>query len=458
MTGKQKQDLVHIIGEAIGRVNPYEMIRNTVSLDGSILSIDTETFHDTLDLDSFRRVFVIGAGKAGAPMARALEDILGDRITDGLVSVKEGHVEKLRTIRLVEAGHPVPNDRSVSAAGEILELASGADPSTLFLTLISGGGSALLEAPLSVTIDDEQIDLTLDDIQSTTRALLESGATIHEVNAVRKHLSAIKGGRLAAALAPAHSISLVLSDVVGDNLDSIASGLTVPDPTTYRDALAHVVRYGIADRLPNPVRRVLHAGADAKLPETPKANSESFRSVQNVLVGTNYQALLAAASAATSLGYDTLLVSSRLTGEARLAAGFIASIIAEVRTHGHPVSAPACILFGGETTVTIRGNGRGGRNQELALAMVEEMGRTPRLFENAAFVSAATDGTDGPTDAAGAFASPEIATRAAEMGLVCTQYLANNDSYRFFDSVGELLRTGPTNTNVCDIQVALIAD
>jgi len=391
-------------------------------------------------------------------MARALEDVLGDRITDGLVSVKAGHVEPLRRVRLVEAGHPVPDERSVSAAREIMDLASRADSSTLFLTIISGGGSALLEAPLSVTVDGRAIELTLDDIQSTTRALLESGATIHEVNAIRKHLSAIKGGRLAAALAPAHSVSLILSDVVGDNLDSIASGLTVPDPTTYRDALEHVDRYEIEERLPEPVRTVLHAGAAGDLAETPKADSSSFRSVQNVLLGTNYQALLAAASAATALGYDTLLLSSRLTGEARDAAGFIASIIAEIRTHGHPVSAPACVLFGGETTVTVRGRGKGGRNQELALAMVEEMGRHPSLYHNTAFVSAATDGTDGPTDAAGAFASPQIATHAAEAGLDCSWYLVNNDSYRFFHEIGELLVTGPTNTNVCDIQVALVGE
>ncbi|MFW6312544.1 MAG: glycerate kinase type-2 family protein [Spirochaetota bacterium] len=458
MTTQQKQDLTRIVKDALARVDPYEMIRNVISLDGTMLNIDTEAVHDSLDLESFTRIVVIGAGKAGAPMARALEEILGDRSTEGVVSVKEGHTEPLRTIRLVEAGHPVPTDLSVTAAREILELARSADSSTLFLTIISGGGSALLEAPLSAKIDGEQIDLTLEEIQTTTRVLLESGATIHEVNAVRKHLSAIKGGRLAEALAPAHSISLILSDVVGDDLDSIASGLTVPDTTTYRDALAHIVRYGIADRMPERVSQVLHAGAEGKVAETPDAGAESFRYVQNVLVGTNYQALLAAASAATALGYDTLLLTSRLTGEARDVAGFIASVIAEVRAHNRPVTAPACILFGGETTVTIRGTGRGGRNQEMALAMVDEMGRNPELYHDTAFLSAATDGTDGPTDAAGAFASPAIALRAAEMRLVCAEYLANNDSYRFFDAIGQLLRTGPTNTNVCDIQIALISE
>ncbi len=458
MTDVQKRHLTRIIHESLARVNPYDMIRTSVSVEGSTLNIDTETAHDSVDLDLFTRIVVIGAGKAGAPMARAIEDILGDRVTDGVVSVKRGHVDTLRTVRLIEAGHPVPDDQSVAAGREILELAHSGDRSTLFIILVSGGGSALLEAPLKAEIAGEPIELTLEDIQQTTRALLESGATIQEVNVVRKHLSGMKGGRLAEALAPAHSVSLILSDVVGDSFDSIASGITAPDPSTYLDALDCIDRYGIADRLPPAALRALRAGAEGAIPETPKPGAEAFRLIQNVLVGTNYQALLAAAAAAAALGYDTLLLTSRLTGEAREAAGFLASVIAEIRMHDQPVRAPACLLCGGETTVTVRGTGGGGRNQELALAMVDEMTRRPELYRNTAFISAATDGTDGPTDAAGAFASPEIAGNARRMGLDCRAYLANNDSYGFFDSIGELLRTGPTNTNVCDIQVALISE
>ncbi|MFW5744849.1 MAG: glycerate kinase type-2 family protein [Spirochaetota bacterium] len=456
MTDEQKQKLERIVGEAIARVDPYDMIRNAVTLDGSTLNIDTESVHDSLDLDAFERITVIGAGKAGAPMARALEELLGDRITGGTVSVKEGHVEELSRVELVEAGHPIPNDASVHAGRRILELAGEADRGTLVFTVISGGGSALLAAPLSTDVDGERISLTLAQMQQTTQALLDSGATIHEVNAVRKHLSAIKGGRLAEALAPAHSISLILSDVVGDDLDSIASGLTVADRSTYGEALAYVDRYRIRDRLPDQALRLLEAGAAGRVAETPSPQSEAFRLVRNVLVGTNYQALLAAAETARSLGYEAVLLTSRLTGEAREAARFLASVIAEVRTHDRPAAPPTCILCGGETTVTVRGGGSGGRNQELALAMVEEMGSHPDLYENTAFVSAATDGTDGPTDAAGAFASPGIARRAAEAGLDPAGFLAENDSYRFFDGIGELLRTGPTNTNVCDIQVALV--
>ncbi|MFW6247714.1 MAG: glycerate kinase type-2 family protein [bacterium] len=458
MTHTQRNDLRTIYQDALARVDPYEMIRSTVSLEDSMLHIDSEQIHDSIDLDAFDRVVVIGAGKAAAPMARAIEEILGDRLTEGVVSVKKGHVDALSRVELVEAGHPVPDGRSVEAGRRILELARSADASALFVTIISGGGSALLEAPLASDLGTERVELSLEEIRTTTTILLESGATIHEVNTIRKHLSAIKGGRLAEALAPAHSISLILSDVVGDDLDSIASGLTVPDRSTFADAAEIVDRYGIRDRLPPEVGRVLAAGVEGRLSETPKPDAEGFRFVRNVLVGTNYQALLAAAAAATARGYETILLTSRLTGEAREAAGFLASVAAEIRSHGQPVEAPACILCGGETTVTVRGSGTGGRNQEMALAMLAEMDRRPELYRGVAFLSAATDGNDGPTDAAGAFASVEIAAEARRAGLDCGTFLAENDSYRFFERIEELLRTGPTNTNVCDIQIALISE
>lgn len=458
MTERQKNELTKIVDESLSRVNPYDMIESTVSLEGSTLNIDTETVHDTVDLDLFDRIVVIGAGKASAPMARAIEDILGGRVTDGFISVKDGHLDTLSRIRLHEAGHPVPDERSVEAGRVMLELARAADRRTLCIVLISGGGSALLEAPLAADVDGQRIELSLADLQRSTEALLECGATIDEINTVRKHLSAIKGGRLADALAPAHSVSLILSDVVGDDFGSIASGPTVADTSTYADAIALIERYGIENRLPATVMKLLRAGSAGAVPESVKPGGDALRLVLNVLVGTNYQALLAAAAAASALGYETLLLTTRLTGEAREAAGFLASVIAEIRSHGQPVGAPACLLCGGETTVTIRGTGRGGRNQELALAMVGQMAQNPEVYRDIAFVSAATDGTDGPTDAAGAFASSEIANRASAAGLKWADYLANNDSYRFFDSINELLRTGPTNTNVCDIQVALIPD
>jgi hydroxypyruvate reductase len=434
------------------------MIRSQVTLDESILSIDTESVHENIDLDTFDRIVVLGAGKAGAPMARALEDILGDRVAGGTVVVKSGHGEKLRRVDIIEASHPVPDQRSVDAANRLLTAAREGTDGTLFLIVVSGGGSALLESPRQELIDGQKVEITLADMQQTTSVLLASGAAIEEINAVRKHLSSIKGGQLAKALYPAHSIGLILSDVVGDRLDVIASGLTVPDPSTFSTALGYIETYNIARDLPKPVMRILTAGAEGLLDDTPKPGDAVFKSLQNVLVGTNYQALLAAEHEAVSLGYDTAIITSRLSGEARQAASFIAAVASEVRRHDTPVRPPACLLFGGETTVTLRGDGLGGRNQEMALAILEEMAKWPDSLRDVSVLCASTDGTDGPTDAAGAFANAEILRRAEQKAIEPRAFLAKNDSYHFFDQLGSLLRTGPTRTNVCDIQIVLIPE
>ena len=456
MNATMHDHLSQIFQAAVDRVDPYAMIRSQVSLDGSELSIDTETVHEDIDLDTFDEVVILGAGKAGAPMARALEDILGDRIARGTVVVKAGHLDALTKVELLEASHPIPDHRSVAAGKLILDEAERGAEGTLFLIVVSGGGSALLESPRECSIDGEPVGITLEDMQRTTSILLANGVAIHEINAVRKHLSGIKGGQLAKALYPAHSISLILSDVVGDQLDAIASGLTVPDPTTYATALDIVESYGIARELPKPVMRILTAGAEGLLEETPKPGDPVFKPVQNVLVGTNYQALLAAENTAESLGYNTAIITSQLVGEARNAANFISAVAGEVRRHETPLRTPACLLFGGETTVTLRGDGLGGRNQEMALAILEEMATAPEALRDVAVLCASTDGTDGPTDAAGAFASPGILQQADAKALHPREYLHRNDSYRFFDSLGHLLKTGPTNTNVCDIQIVLV--
>jgi glycerate 2-kinase len=454
---KTVQDhLTEIFKASVDRVDPYAMIRSQVSLDESVLNIETESVHENIDLDKFDEIVILGAGKAGAPMARALEDILGDRITRGVVVVKSGHLDKLHRVELLEASHPVPDHRSVAAGKRILDEARRGGEGTLFLIVVSGGGSALLESPRRSSIDGKPVEITLEDIQHTTSILLASGAAIQEINAVRKHLSEIKGGQLAKALHPAHSISLVLSDVVGDGLDAIASGLTVPDPTTFSTALGHVEAYGIASQLPKPVMRILTAGAEGLLEETPKPGDPVFKSIQNVLVGTNYQALLAAENMAESLGYNTAIITSQLVGEARNAAGFITAIASEVRRHETPLRTPACLLFGGETTVTLRGDGLGGRNQEMALAILAEMTTAGERLRDVSVLCASTDGTDGPTDAAGAFATTELVATTAAKSLDPKDYLRRNDSYRFFDAIGGLLKTGPTNTNVCDIQIVLV--
>ena len=441
---------------ALERVDPYEMITSAMSIEGDTLTIATDESHDVVDLSAFSQVFVIGAGKAGAPMTRAAEEILGDRISGGVVSVKHGHGGPTTRVRLIESGHPIPDENSVRAGREILDLAAKADSRTLVIVLVSGGGSALLAAPMATTIGGAEVNLSLADMQQTTQTLLESGAEIHEINSMRKHLSRIKGGRLAEALAPARTISLILSDVVGDDLDAIASGLTVADRSSYEDVAGIVLKYGIREKLPRAVTAILDAGARGDVPESPKPGSDVFRLVNNVLVGTNYQALVAAERAASKLGYETVVLTSRLTGEARDAATFLASIVAEAELHERPAAKPCCILAGGETTVTIRGEGKGGRNQELTLAMLSHMAHAPELFADVGFASVATDGTDGPTDAAGGFASVGIARRAIDTGRSIDTYLANNDSFHFFDALGELYRTGPTHTNVCDLQIALV--
>ena len=445
-------DLETIFRAAVARVDPRAMMIEHLRFSGNRLSVVTESDSLSFDLDQFSRIVVIGGGKAGAKMAAGVEAVLGDRIDDGIVAVRDLHSEKLSRIRTVVAGHPVPDERSVDAARKILSLARSADERTLVLSLISGGGSALLCYPFEAA----GATLTLSEKQEVTRHLLSCGATIHEINCVRKHLSGIKGGRLVTAISPAVSLNLILSDVVGDNLDAIASGLMVPDSSTYADALSIVRRYRMEDQLPEAALKILRDGATGKLSETPKPGDPIFRKVSNVLIGTNAQALLAARVAAKNLGYDTTILSSQVTGEAREVAKFYVGIAKDIRKRSLLARPPACIIAGGETTVTVHGGGKGGRNQEMALSFLSEIASQPADSDGVFFLSAGTDGTDGPTDAAGAFASNEILNEAAERELGAADYLNRNDSYNFFDPIGRLLKTGPTNTNVCDVQILLV--
>jgi len=396
------------------------------------------------DLTAIDRVLVIGAGKATAVMALAIEEILGDRIDDGVISVKYGHTAHLKRIRTIEAGHPLPDANGVAASRAIRSMAAGAGSSDLVIVLLSGGGSALTPMPAD--------GIELEDKQATTDLLLTCGATIHEINAIRKHLSGIKGGRLAQAAAPATTIALILSDVVGDDLDVIASGPTVPDSTTFGDCLEIVRRFGIERRLPPNVAKRFDAGARGDLPETPKSVTYDGHRTLNMIVGSNRQALQAAARAATDRGYRPLILSSCIEGEARTVARTHTAIAREVLASGNPLPPPACILSGGETTVVVTGDGRGGRNQEFALAAAIEIEAKAAIV----MLSAGTDGTDGPTDAAGAFADHTTADRAASRGLDIRRHLSNNDAYPLFDALGDLLITGPTGTNVMDMNIILV--
>ncbi|MBS1875245.1 MAG: glycerate kinase [Acidobacteria bacterium] len=390
--------------------------------------------------DRYRRILVVGAGKAGATMARAAERALGSRIAGGLINVKDGHTAKLRRIELNECGHPIPDERGVDGARRIAEIVRSAGPGDLVLCLISGGGSALLPYPAE--------GLTLADKQETTRCLLACGATIHEINAVRKHLSAIKGGRLALLAQPAPVLALLLSDVIGDDLSVIGSGPTAPDESTYQGALEALDKYGIRAAVPEPVRKRLEAGARGEVEETPKELSNA----RNIVVGSNRLAVDAAERKAKELGYRTLVLATTIEGETRDIARMHAAIAKEVLASRRPVRAPACILSGGETTVTLRGKGLGGRNQEFALAAALDIAGAGDV----AVLSAGTDGTDGPTDAAGAFADSSTLMRSAAKGLDAKASLRENDSYHFFEPLNDLVKTGPTGTNVMDLRILLV--
>jgi hydroxypyruvate reductase len=436
---KLRSDALRLFESALAAVDPEEAVRRHLRLDGRVLQAGELRY----DLSGFDRLLVVGAGKAAAPMAMALETILADRIAGGAVVVKDGHGLPLKKIRLIEASHPVPDARGVAGTLEILDLLGAAGERDLVICLMTGGGSALLIAPAE--------GISLADKQATTRRLLACGATIHEINTIRKHLSRAKGGQLARAAHPAAVLSLILSDVVGDDLDVIASGPTVPDSSTFGACLEILERYSIRNEVPRSVRERLEAGASGKIPETPKAGDPSFRRCAPLLVGTNLRALEAAAEAAERLGYRSLILSSKVEGEAREVARAFAAIAREIRGSRHPVRPPACILAGGETTVTLKGEGRGGRNQEFVLAGAIAL----EGLDHAVLLAGGTDGTDGPTEAAGALADGRTAARARDLGLDPWDHLRRNDAYHFFKPLGDLIVTGPTRTNVMDVYMIL---
>jgi glycerate 2-kinase len=437
---KLRKHARQIFQAGLQAVDPVEAIIRHVTLQDKALIISGRQFN----LKDYDRILVVGAGKAVAPMAKAVEDLLGNRISDGVIVVKDEHGLPLKKIKICEASHPVPDERGVQGTEEILSLVETAGKRDLIICLISGGGSALLIAPAG--------DISLEDKQNATRLLLACGATIHEFNTVRKHLSRAKGGRLAQMAYPATVSSLILSDVVGDDLDVIASGPTVPDSSTFHDAEQILKGYGIWDQLTPSVRNHIEKGISGQIEDTPNSNDVVFQQCSQVLVGTNLQALKAAGQEARKLGYRPLILSSKVEGEAREVARFYTAIAREVLSSENPLKPPACVLAGGETTVTITGEGRGGRNQEFALAAA----LTIAGLDNVVVLSGGTDGTDGPTDAAGAIADGTTVARALEKGLDPKAFLRRNDSYSLFQHLEDLLMTGPTRTNVMDIYMMLL--
>ncbi len=443
-----ENDMRSIFSHALRRVDPYEMIIRSMSVENDTLVISHGAGTLREDLRSYRDIMVLGIGKASSKMGMAMEEILGERISRGAVVTKYGHAEPLKSIQVMQAGHPIPDKNSVAGARALFDLASGADEKTLIINLVSGGGSALFSLPPE--------GISLKDKQAATKVLLESGADIGEINCIRKHLSQVKGGLFARAAFPARMINIILSDVVGDRLDTIASGIAVPDDTTYDQALDIVNRYHIRDRLPASVVDYLESGKKGEVPDTPKQGDPVFDRVLNILLGNNLAVCIAARDHGVSLGYRAVLLTSTLTGEAREAAKFFAAIARDIRKGTADFARPALILAGGETTVTIRGTGKGGRNQEMVLSFLNEFSGNQTGLEGIYFLSAGTDGTDGPTDAAGALIGPDLLHEAARLGLNPGAYLGNNDSYHFFEQAGGLFITGPTNTNVCDIQLMIV--
>jgi glycerate 2-kinase len=427
---------LRIFAAALQAADPIKAVLRHVHREKQILTASGRRYH----LREFRNIYVIGAGKASAQMARAIERLLGARVSGGLINVKDGDGTALRRIQINQCGHPVPDRRGVAGARRIAQIACDAGPDDLIVCLISGGASALLPLPAP--------PVTLAEKQAATRLLLLCGASIHEMNCVRKHISRIKGGQLARLAYPATLLTLILSDVIGDDLDVIGSGPTAPDPTTFGDARAIFEKYRLWNKLPRAVRERISSAPD----ETPKPGDRIFRKTHNVIVGSNSLAVDAAAREARRLGFHTLVLSTFLEGEAREAARVHAGIAKEIRASGRPVRPPACVITGGESTVTVRGKGLGGRNQEFALAAAIAIAG----LRDTVILSAGTDGSDGPTVAAGAIADGTTIARAEALGRNAAAFLANNDSYRFFEALGDLIQTGPTGTNVADVQVILV--
>jgi len=440
MTQELKNSANQIIKAALDAVDPYKLIRDQVVRNGDILTISENL---KIDLSDYDRILLCGAGKGAAPVTKAMEEMLGDNLESGDIIVKYEHLAELKKVNIHEAAHPVPDENGLKSTELLLDNLDNLTERDCVFVLLTGGGSALLESLPEI--------ITLDDLQKLNSVLLQCSASIHEINCIRKHISLIKGGQLARKIHPARCITLALSDVVGDDLSVIASGPTNPDPGTYVDALAILDKYEVADQIPSVIFNHLKEGAEGKIAETPKKDDKEFEKVTNIVIGNNRLALNKAKEKAESLGYHTLILTSMLEGEAKEVAKVVASIIKEVQITETPIKKPACILLGGESTVKIQGQGKGGRNQELALAVALTRIEAPYIC-----VSVGSDGSDGPTDAAGAMVDHTTLSRGEAKGLIALEYLKNNDAYNYFSPLNDLIITGPTGTNVMDVVFALI--
>lgn len=443
-----KDDLKKIYTAAIEAVNPLKAIKRHLSINGAILKISDKDKKEikSFNLDKFDRILVIGAGKATSAMAKAIEEIFGERISSGCICVKHGHIAELKRIEQIEASHPIPDNEGMKGAEKIYNIIKGADKNDLIISLISGGGSALMPLP--------QSSIKLGDKQKTTDLLIKSGATIHEINSVRKHLSRLKGGNMARAAYPASVINLMISDVVGDDMDVIASGPFVPDTSDYNFALHVLDKYRLRKSIPLPVGIHIEEGAAGLHPENPGPGDHIFSGVTNLIIASNFLALKAAHEQAEALGYNSIILSSLIEGDTADTAHWHCRIAREIDLTGNPLPRPACIISGGETTVKVRGRGKGGRNMEFAMHAAKGIDGLYKIL----IASIGTDGNDGPTDAAGAFSTGDTLKRIKEMSLNISNFIIDNNSYHLFEALDDLIITGPTNTNVMDVRIILAKD
>jgi len=437
---KARELALNSLEAAVNAVDPQQLIKSRMILKNSVLKVDEHVF----DLKKFRHVYVVGGGKASGSMAEALEQLLDKNIAAGIVNVPRGDRSKTAKITLNQASHPTPDEAGVKGTRKMLEIAEQAEKDDLVICLISGGGSSLMPLPRG--------DISISDKKALTNKLLKSGANINEINTVRKHISESKGGWLAKKAYPATILNLILSDVVGDPLDFIASGPTVSDSTTFAEAVNVLKKHCLWDRTPPAIRKVLNDGEKGLIDETPKADDEAFKKTYNVVIGNNRSASIAACNTLKAAGLNTLLLSATLEGEARQVGAILATVAREVLASGNPVSKPAGIVIGGETTVIVKGKGIGGRNQEIPLAAALKIGG----LNGAVVASLSTDGIDGPTDAAGAIVDGKTLVRAADAGIVAEHFLADNDSYHFLQKLDDLIFTGQTGTNVNDVSVIVV--
>jgi glycerate 2-kinase len=434
-----RQDARQIFNAALKAANAAEAVARYVKVDGEVVDIDGHRY----SLRKYRKIVVVGAGKGSAQMCRTLEELIGDWLCGGIIIVKYGYAVPVKKIAVIEAGHPIPDENGLNATEKVIDLLRQTTSEDLVISLISGGGSALLSSPADGVSFHEK--------QEMTELLLNCGAPIREVNAIRKHISKVKGGRLARLAYPSTLISLILSDVVGDAISAIASGPTAPDPSTFSECQVILDRYKLRTKKSDSIARLIDKGSAGEINETPKPGDPVFENVLNVVVGNNRLTVMAAKEQAESLGYSVKVIDDLAEGEAIELAVAHAAIVKEMY-HSGTIRRPACVISGGEATVTLRGNGLGGRNQEFALATALELDG----LDGVVALIGGTDGTDGPTDAAGGIVDGGTVRRGQTKGLDARDYLSRNDSYHYLQATDDLLVTGPTFTNVMDLRLFIV--